>query len=163
MSSSAIDFSFRVTDGASAKFSKFDEALRRHMRVALASVGTEIRDAARGLAPRRSGALAGSIRAKYSERGDTFLESVKPGKRYAHFMEYGVVNHGTKANKAVGVGGSKNAKRMKVEVVRSLRSVGAFRIPPHPFMRPALHSMLSRVRSVVEGAVADAVLEVDGG
>jgi len=166
VSSAFIEFQFSVKDGSKERFDAIDEALRVHLRRAMAEVGAELRDAARSLAPRRKkggGALARSIRARFREMGDDLIETVRPTKFYGKFLEFGVVNHGTQSNKAIGVGHGMTVKRAKVARVRHLRSLGQWRITPRPFMRPALHSMEQRIREAVGNALADAVVELEQG
>lgn len=163
MSGAFIEFAFETKDLSKEKFQAIDEALRVQLRRALDKVGQEMRAAARALAPRRSGKLASSIRARFAEMGDTLQETVRPTKFYAKFLEYGVVRHGTQSNKAVGVGLGRTVKRAKVARVRELRSLGAWRVEPHPFMRPALHSMEQRIHNAIGEALAEAVVSVDEG
>lgn len=148
------------------QFLDFQGSLRERLRRALANAGQEIASAASALAPRHTGALAGSIRAKLTETATTMRETVAPaGKEgfVGRLMEFGVVKHGTKGNvSSAGAGiGTKGGKRARAQRVSQLRAAGQYRIQPRPFMEPAYESLRERVNADIKAAVEGAVSEAN--
>jgi hypothetical protein len=133
----------------------------------LADAGQEIANAAAARAPRKTGQLAGSIRARLNENGTRMTETVAPAGRYGSFvgmlMEFGVVNHGTRGNVATAGGGlkSKGGKRARARRVSELRGAGQYRIRPRPFMEPAYDSLRARVQADIDAAVQKATAEAN--
>jgi hypothetical protein len=141
-------------------FLDIESSVRERLRRTLTSGGLEIARAAAGLAPHRSGDLAGSIRAKLLENDVRFTETVGPTGKYGSFigrlMEFGVVNHGSAGNKSAAGG-----KRQKTRRVRELRAAGQWRIPPHPFMDPAFNSLRAKIEAEIQDALFGAVDEAE--
>jgi HK97 gp10 family phage protein len=122
--------------------------MRTNLREALALIGSIVRDRAAARAPRETGALAASIRARLLETAERIIESVAPTRFYARFLEFGVVAHGTTRNhSALG------SKIKRVEHIRTLRSSGQYRIQPHPFMGPASAAVRSQIDAMLQAAV----------
>lgn len=138
------------------RFLDFGDSVRERLRRTLTDLGKQVRDAAAAAAPRKTGKLADSIRAKLVENDKSMTETVRPSEFYARFMEFGTVNHGTARNRAAAGG-----KRAKVRRVRELRAQGAYRIRPRPFMGPAMESVRARVEESIRRAVSDSVAEAN--
>ena len=142
-----------------ALFPALTERILDRLREALIEAGVELREAAAALAPRRTGTLAGKIRAKLNERPGMLIESVRPIGRegfIGRLMEFGVVNHGTIRNRSGRFG-----RLMRVREVRELRAHGQYRIRPRPFMQPAFEGLRDQIEARLAGAVAEALAERD--
>lgn len=127
--------------------------ITQRLLITMTALGTEVANVARGLAPRRSGALQASIRprVRWTKTGVSLL--VKPGKFYGQFVEFGVVNHGTgHVNKRPS-----GNKAFQYHRVRQLRAAGQWRQKPHPFMAPARDLMRKRIEDRISEAIGAAV------
>lgn len=150
------------------------ETLRDRLRALFPQAGEEIRAAASSLAPRsprrsstskKYGPLRNRIKARFSEKGDSFIESVSPGRAfYGGFQETGLDTMRKPARKR-GIVGVK-LRRLKsggvsVSARRGLvRGKGGlptpFHLPAAPFMGPAFaarrDAIIDRIREAVVGA-----------
>lgn len=143
------------------RFADFGSNVRVLARRTLADIGEQLRDRISAGAPRKSGDLSESVRATLTETDAKMTESVRPTLFYARFIEYGVVNHGTLGNKRSVSKADlrKKGKRGLVARVRELRSQGAYRIAPHPFIGPAWAGMQAQAQAQIAAALAEAVKE----
>lgn len=154
-----------------ARFDGMSERLRERLRDLFPQVGEEIRAAAASLAPhsprrssasRRLGPLHSKIKATYSERLDTFIETVSAGTAfYGAFQERGLntMRQPPRKRGIVGVqlrhlksGGVATSPRRGL--VRPQGGVAkSFHLPAHPFLGPAFQSrresILARIRDAV--------------
>lgn len=150
------------------RFGDMGAKVRGKVRAALARLGAEMVDLARGAAPRRTGKLADSIKARMLETDTDITETVRPSAFYAQFMEFGVVNHGSSRNRNVSGGvltkgkGGKTVRRARVERVRDLRAAGQYRIAPRPFMGPVMEKMGDHVSELLNEAISEAATEGNG-
>lgn len=144
------------------RFADFGSNVRMLARRTLADIGQELRDRIAAGAPRKSGALSETVRAVLNERDATMTEIVRPTKFYARFIEYGVVNHGTRNNKrSINKADLRNKTKRQglVARVRELRAQGNYRIAPHPFIGPAWAGMQARAQAQIAAVLAEAVKE----
>lgn len=136
--------------------------IRARIRSTLSAVGATIRDAIAANTPIKSGAGAASWRASIRETNDRIALTVAPGKFYLRFLEFGVVNHGTRNNtRALSAAQLKkvNVRRGLVQRVRELRSQGQYRIAPRPFAGPVAEVMIPAAQDQINVAIAEALQE----
>lgn len=167
-----------------ARFLRTGDALRTRLREALIRLGVETRDLASSYAPRRKsrqpknrkyGPLYKSIPVKFSETDDTMRVRVGKPVFYGEFVEDGVnektvtiTNKRTRQHER-GVLGLGMRKRkdgtMRAYVRRGITKRGyatsaytkRVRVPPQPFMGPALATMRERALARLGAAAAEAV------
>lgn len=146
------------------RFLDLGDSVRGRVRGALLNAGRMIQAAEASLAPRASGALADTIKVKLLEANTLMAITVRPSKFYAQFMEFGVVNHGSRNNKASGGLGpngklTKGGKFRRALRVRELRSQGQYRIQPKHFIERAWEATEAAANAGIAKAVSDAVSE----
>lgn len=130
------------------------ELVRARVAERLEMLGEETAFLASGNAPRLSGALAGSIRARLSEGKTTLVETIKPGEFYGKILALGVVSHGSLHNKNVSI-----TKTARAHASDRLRQMGKWRIPPNPYMKNAEDEMRDRIASQLQEATNEALAE----
>lgn len=159
-----IDAVVLGNDLIKTRFLNLGDSLRTNLRTALLNAGKMIQGAESALAPRATGKLADTIRVSLVETGTSMSVTVRPSKFYAQFMEFGVVNHGSRNNSARGGLKTKGklkltVRRQLVERVRELRSKGQYRIQPRHFIERAWAAQQAAANAEVARAVTDAVNE----
>lgn len=125
--------------------------------VALDGAGKDIETVARGRAPVRTGKLQRSIKARVKWNRNGAALTVRPGKFYARFVEFGTLDHRALGN---GTLANKRLQRFSKSMTHRHRVAGNFRQAPQPFMGPAREATRARIEKSLEQAVSDAVTEV---
>lgn len=154
----SLRFEGRVlgVEGVREMFSDVSSGVRQRVRSNLIALGKQGAEAARANAPRgATGQLRSSIRTFLVESADRIgvvVKTLQPDAPYGYFLEFGVVNRGTRSNKR-GRGGKRVQKRAREE----LMAAGKWRIPPRPWFGAARAMMLGRVRDTVNDAVREAI------
>jgi len=123
----------------------FRTALVGALQEALAPVASN----ASALAPKKTGKLAGGIRAAVSTRGGALSAAIVTGVRYGHLVEYGHRE----------VVGGRSARRSFSLLTR--RGSGTGRqtgvVPPHPFAGPAFLAQQGQITQIIERRLAAAI------
>jgi len=127
------------------------ERLRVVLQEAIAEAVAPIVTEARALAPRKTGRLAGSIRAVVGRRGGAATTAtILSGVGYAHLVEYGhrIVVGGRMARRGAFVPLSRRG-RFQGEVIGT--------VAPHPFVRPAFMAHEAEMTRIIGERIAEAI------
>lgn len=125
------------------------DVFRKTLVSALQAALVPVAAGASALAPRRTGRLAGGIRARVSTRGGAITGAIVASVRYGHLVEYG--HRQVVGGRAMPAGFTPLSFRARFQG----KVTGA--VPPHPFARTAFAAQQGTVAHVIETRLAAAL------